>query len=120
VIEAQWKATMEKDATWTEKYLHENFLGWNTRFPMPRNKASVQKWFRYENENSTTLMQELFPIGIIIQGNAAIVHYSYSTATENKKGERKTIHWKFTDILIKENGTWQFLSWQGAKSSTSN
>ena len=36
VIEAQWKAAMEKDANWTDKYLHENFLGWNNQNPAPR------------------------------------------------------------------------------------
>ncbi len=120
VIEAQWKAAMEKEANWTEEYLHGKFLGWSNQNPTPRNKASVQKWTRYGNENSTTLMQELFPIGIVVQGNTAVAHYFYSQATENKKGERKTTPGQYTDILVKENGTWRFLAWRGGDNPTSN
>ena len=61
VIETQWKAAMEKDTTWPDKYLHEKFLNWVNQNPMPRDKSSVQKWNRYGTENSTTLLQELFP-----------------------------------------------------------
>ena len=120
VIEAQWKAAMEKEANWTDKYLHDNFLGWGNQNPTPRNKASVHKWNRYETENSTTLLQELFPIGIVVQGNTAVAHYFYSSATEDKKGERKTAHGKYTDILVKENDTWRFLAWRGGDNPVSN
>ncbi len=120
VIEAQWKASMQKDANWTDKYLHDKFLGWNNQNPTPRKKASIQKWARYGDENSTTLMQELFASGIVVQGNTAVAHYFYSTGTENKKGERKTTHGKYTDILVNENGTWRFLAWRGGDNPTSN
>jgi hypothetical protein len=92
VIKAQWKAAMEKDTTWPDKYLHEKFLGWGNQNPTPRDKSSVKNWERYDMENSTTLMQELFPSGIIVHDNTAVAHYFYSTASENTKGERKTVH----------------------------
>jgi len=60
VIEAQWKASMEKDTNWTNTYLHEKFLGWNNARPMPQDKSSVHKWNRYRMENSTGLIQELY------------------------------------------------------------
>jgi hypothetical protein len=120
VIEAQWKASMEKEANWTEKYLHDKFLGWNIKNPTPRNKTSVQRWNRYEDKNSTTLMQELSPIGIVVEGNTAVAHYFYSQATENIKGERKTTYGKYTDILVKENDTWRFLAWHGGDNPSSN
>ena len=118
VIEAQWKASMEKDTTWPDKVLQEKFLGWDNERPMPRDKSSTHSWTRYTNENSTTLLQELYPVGIIVQGNTAVAHYFYSQASENRKGERETSHGRYTDVLVKENGTWQFLAWSGGDNPT--
>ena len=118
VIEAQWKASMEKDTTWPDKFLHEKFLGWDNERPMPRVKSSINSWTRYTIENTTTLLQELYPVGIIVQGNTAVAHYFYSQASENRKGERETSHGRYTDVLVKENGTWQFLAWSGGDNPT--
>ena len=118
VIEAQWKASMEKDATWPDKYLHEKLLAWSDENPMPRDKSSMGKWVRYGMENSTALLQELYPVGIVVHGNTAVAHYFYSQASENRKGERETVHGHYTDILVKENGTWQFLAWSGGDNPT--
>ncbi|MHA2329924.1 MAG: hypothetical protein ACXACR_15510, partial [Candidatus Hodarchaeales archaeon] len=63
IIEAQWNAAVEKDISWPDKYLHPNFLGWNHENPMPRDKSSIQKWDRFNSENSTTLLYELYPVG---------------------------------------------------------
>jgi hypothetical protein len=120
VIEAQWKASMEKDTTWPDKYLHEKLLAWSDERPMPRDKSSFHKWIRYEMENSTVLLQELYPVGIVVHGNTAVAHYFYSQASENRKGERKTVHGRYTDILVKENGTWQFLAWRGGDNPTND
>ena len=118
VIEAQWKASMEKDTTWPDKVLHEKYLGWDNERPMPRDKSSIHSWTRYIIENTTTLLQELYPVGIIVQGNTAVAHYFYSQASENRKGERETSHGRYTDVLVKENGTWQFLAWSGGDNPT--
>jgi hypothetical protein len=69
-------------------------------------------------ENSTALLQELYPVGIIVHGNTAVAHYFYSQASENRKGERETVHGHYTDILVKENGTLQFLAWSGGDNPT--
>ena len=118
VVEAQWKAGMEKDTTWPDNFLHENFLGWSNDSPMPRDKTSIQEWDRYDSENSTTLIFELYPVGIAMQGNTAVVHYFYSQVTETKKKGRKTVNGHFTDILVNENGKWRFLAWQGGENPT--
>ncbi len=113
VIQAQWQAAMEKDATWPDRFLHDRFLGWSNENPAPRSKASTRRWTRYGDENSTTLMQELHPLGIVVHGNTAVAHYLYSTATEDREGERETTHGRYTDILVRDGGTWQFIAWHG-------
>ena len=120
VIEANWKAAMEKDTTWPDTQLHDKFLGWDGNRPMPRDKSSINNWIRYQIENSTTLIQELIPVGIVLHGNTAVAHYFYSQASEDRKGERETVHGRYTDILVKENGTWQFLAWSGGDNPTND
>lgn len=119
VIEVSWKAIMDKE-DWTTSYLHEKFLGWDNARPMPQDKSSARKWNRYGIENSTTLLQELYPVGIIVHDNTAIVHYFYSQAAEDRKEERKTVHGRYTDILVKEKGKWRFMGWSGGDNPTND
>jgi ketosteroid isomerase-like protein len=111
--QSQWKRGAEKDMTWVEEMVHPAALAWGNAAPAPQNKASIARWERYNSGNATTLEQELFPLGIVVQGNVAVVHYRYTVASENSKKERKTVNGRYTDILIKEGGRWQFLGWAG-------
>jgi len=80
---------------------------------MPRDKSSTKRWTKYGEANSKTLEQELNPVGIVVEGSVAVVHYYYSEAVENRKGERETAHGRFTDILVKDGQRWLFLAWRG-------
>ncbi len=117
VIDTVFKALMEKE-DWTTTYVHEKVLAWGNSRPMPQDKSSIHKWNRYEDENSTVLLYDLYPVGIIVHDNTAIAHYFYSIAFENRKGERKTVHGRYTDILVKEKGKWRFLGWSGGDNPT--
>lgn len=112
-IVAQWEASKAEDLTWPTTALHPAFLGWSDVYPMPSSKAAVGKWNRYNVENSTTLAQELFPVGIVVVGSTAVAHYYYSTAAEGRDGKRKTTHGRYTDVLIKQDGKWTFIAWRG-------
>jgi hypothetical protein len=113
VIRGQWEASMQKDTTWTTRLLHSGFAGWDRENPAPRDRDSTGRWARYQMANSTTLMQELHPLAIIVEGNTAVAHYVYSVATENRSQERETVHGRYTDVLVREGGTWRFLAWHG-------
>ena len=116
VIQAQWEAAKVKDATWPDRMLHDGFLGWGSDVPAPRTKASTKTWTRYEDENATTLMYELYPLGIVVEGNTAVAHYLYSVAAEDREGERETEHGRYTDILVRDGRTWRFIAWHGGAS----
>jgi hypothetical protein len=73
----------------------------------------LQRWSRYQNENGTVLVQELFPAAITITGNVAVVQYRYLMARENYKKERESISGRYTDVLLKEGGRWLFIGWSG-------
>jgi hypothetical protein len=111
--EQQWSMSKEKDSSWVDTMVHPNLSYWDTDQPGPQNKASLARWVRYGNTSGAVLEQELFPISIVITGNVAVVHYNYSVASENLEQERETVSGRYTDILMKEDGRWLFLSWAG-------
>ena len=109
----QWQMAKDKDASWIDKMVHPNLTYWDNDQVAPQNKASLTRWNRYSNTNSTVLEQEIFPISATITGNIAVAQYRYTTARENYKKERETTSGRYTDILIKDGGQWKFLAWAG-------
>jgi hypothetical protein len=111
--EQQWKTEAAKDASWIDTMVHANLRYWTTGDPMPRDKASLKRWSRLGYEDDTVREHEIFPISVTITGNVAVAQYRYMIATENYKKERETVTGHYTDVLIKENGRWLFLAWEG-------
>jgi Domain of unknown function (DUF4440) len=111
--EQQWKMAAAEDLSWIDTMVHPNLRYWETGDPMPRGKDSLRRWTRYSADNSTVLEQELFPISITLTGDVAVVQYNYQIARENFKKEREMVTGNYTDVLVKENGRWQFLTWSG-------
>jgi ketosteroid isomerase-like protein len=109
----QWKMSAAEDTSWIDSMVHPDMTFWETGAPMPRDKASLKHWSRYDTENGSTLEQELFPISITVTGNTAVVHYHYMVARENYKKERETVTGRYTDVLVKDGGRWVFVTWTG-------
>ena len=113
VEQQQWKMSAARDMSWIDTMVHQNMKFWETGAPMPRDKASLKHWSRFDADNGSTLEQELFPISATITGNVAVVQYNYMVARENYKKERETVTGHYTDVLVKEGGRWLFLTWAG-------
>jgi hypothetical protein len=111
--EEQWRMSAEEDASWVDTMTHPNLSYWSVDQPGPQNKESLARWVRYGNASGTVLEQELFPISMTITGDVAVVHYRYTIVSENYKKDRETVTGRYTDILLRENGRWLFLSWAG-------
>ncbi len=109
----QWKMSQAKDQSWIDSMVHPNMKYWETGAPMPRDKASLKQWSRFDAENSTVLEQEIFPISATITGNVAVVQYNYMIARETYKKERETLTGHYTDVLVKDGGHWLFIAWAG-------
>lgn len=114
-IQGQWDASMEEDATWPDRMLHESFRGWERANPVPRDKASTARWTRFGMESGTTLIQELHPLAIVVSGNTAVAHYVYSEVTEDSGGERDSGNGRYTDVLVRTGDGWRFLAWHGGE-----
>ncbi len=109
----QWKMAADKDASWIDKMVHPNLSYWDNDQAAPRNKASLSRWNRYGNAQSTVQEQELFPISMTITGNVAVAQYRYTVARENYKKEREVVSGRYTDVFMKDGGQWKFIAWAG-------
>lgn len=112
-VEAQWDAEENGDTEWIDRMLLDQFFGWTKGTPAPRSKSSTKKWDRFNDEQGEMVAHELYPLEIVVKGDTAMAHYLFSSAFENKDGEVKTTHGRYTDILIKTDDGWRFLGWHG-------
>ena len=113
VIETQWQMEQAKNEAWIQSMLHEDFVGWSDENPMPRNKKATARWNEYSRDLSTTHMQQLDPVAIVVEGSTAVAHYYYATASEDADGERETSYGRYTDVLVKTSDGWKFIAWRG-------
>jgi len=109
----QWSMGAAKDLGWIDAMAHENLSFWSADRHAPQGKGSLARWAKYDNQNSTVLEQELHPLAITITGDVAVVHYTYVVASENAEKKRKLAQGRYTDVLVKDDGRWKFLTWTG-------
>lgn len=118
VIEEQWDAAQRGDKRWVEQLLSADFIGWPNNSPAPRDRASTRLWNEFETKQFEGLTHELYPLSTVIHGDTAIAHYLYTNATENNDGETKVVNGRYTDILVRVDGDWKFISWHGGADAT--
>ena len=81
---------------------------------MPKDKTTETRWTKYIGEHEEIKYFKLSPVGFVIAGDTAVAHYYYTLSVENtKKGERETVHGRYTDILMKTDEGWRFIGWRG-------
>ncbi len=108
VVEETWT---ENDATWVTRLTHPEMLGWGNTNPVPRDQTTTRRWSDHGLENSTGLLHSLAPVGIVIRGDVAIVHYYASVSAEDREGKRETTTSRCTDTLTRDSGSWLYLGW---------
>jgi hypothetical protein len=106
-----WEMDQKQDSSWMTSMTHANVSGWSSQNPAPRSRASMLKWTKVNNENSKVLTLELSPLSIATADGAAVAHYYYSTANEDREGKRSTEHGYCSDTLIKQGDAWVYLGW---------
>lgn len=113
VIEQQWDAIAKGDKKWTDRFLTDDFSGWPNNSPAPRNKSSTQMWDRFNDTQGEVVAHELYPMAIIVHGDLAVAHYLYTSAYKDKEGDVEVSNGRFSDILVRVEDGWKFLSWHG-------
>lgn len=112
-VEAQWNAEKNGDKRWIDNMLAEEFSGWPNSSPAPRSKSSTKLWNRFNQRLAKLVEHELYPLSIVVQGDMAVAHYLYTSATESQDGDIETSNGRFTDVLVRTDDGWKFLAWHG-------
>lgn len=113
VVEAQWRAERRGDDGWVDDLLSADFVGWPKESPAPRNRTSTRLWADFNSRRAETLEYELYPLSILVQGNVAVAHYLYTTAVQTADDEVRVRNGRFTDVLVRADDGWKFISWHG-------
>ena len=116
VIEQSWQAEHQGDSEWIEELLSADFVGWSNEAPAPRDKGSTRLWNSYSAEQTEILEYELYPLSIVVHGDMAVAHYLFSTASKSKGDQPELNNGRFTDILVRVDGEWKYISWHGGNS----
>lgn len=113
VVEQQWEANQNGDSKWLESLLAEDFTGWSKTSPAPRSKESIRMWDKFESKQWDGEEHELYFLGIVVHENTAVVHYLYTSAGKNAEGKTEVINGRYTDVLVRIDGGWKFITWHG-------
>ena len=115
VIESQWRAEQRGDRDWVERLLSADFVGWPYEAPAPRNKMSTRLWSDFTSQQVEVIEFELYPLSILIHGDMAIAHYLYTTATKPADEPVQVRNGRFTDVLVRDDDSCNFISWHGGE-----
>lgn len=110
-VTESYKDIEAQDSGWVTKWVLPEAKVWGSGYPVPRGRDSVKRWDSYNLPLSKTHVSEYSPLAIVVHGTTAVAHYYYSTASENKDGERETTHGRCSDVLSKDKGAWRFIAW---------
>jgi hypothetical protein len=113
VIEQEWNADQDGDRDWPDRLLTENFSGWGYDSPAPRSKTSTKMWDRFNEQLGKMVAHELYPLSIVVHNDVAVAHYLYSSAFKSKDGEIEVSNGRYTDVLVRTDEGWRFLTWHG-------
>ena len=113
VIERSWQAEQRGDQKWIDELLSADFVGWDNESPAPRDKGSTRLWNSFSSKQTDMLEHELYPLSIIVHGDMAVAHYLFSSASKSKGENVKTVHGRYTDVLVRSDGQWKFITWHG-------
>jgi ketosteroid isomerase-like protein len=110
VVEQSWVDEAGETGQWPSAYVHDKVLAWDPDFPVPRGKASLEKWTRFEDSTSQILEYELFPLAIVVEGDTGVVHYSAVTVTKDTEGKSERDVLGIMETLHRSDGSWKFIS----------
>jgi len=113
VIEEEWNADEKGDRKWPDRLLTDDFSGWGKDSPAPRSKSSTKMWDRFGEQLGKMVAHELYPLSIVVHDDVAVAHYLYSSAFESKDGDIEMSSGRYTDVLVRSDDGWKFLTWHG-------
>jgi hypothetical protein len=113
VVTQSWADEVARNGRWPAHYIHDRAVSWDSSWPSPRYKASMEKWSRFNDKQRQTLEYEIAPAAITIAGDAAVVHYTGVSVSQRAKDKPEREMFGAVETLVRSGGTWKFLSITG-------
>ncbi len=105
-------AWAERDLEAYMNCLHEDFVGWFQKDPLPIDKKSLRYWEDHWLSTSKIHRYENKPILVNVTGDVAVVFLYCWVLRENEDG-KKLVYSKWTETFKKENGKWLIIAMSG-------
>jgi hypothetical protein len=112
-IEEQWEAEQNGDDDWLDEMLVDKFSGWQKHAPAPRSKSSTKLWDRFGDTQGKMIEHELYFQNIAVHEDVAVAHYFYTSAYQDNDDKVEVTNGRYTDVLVRTEDGWKFLSWHG-------
>ena len=113
-VEKYWEIN-NNDPIADLKYFDDSYLGWSYENEAPGTRDGVVKYKKYFSTKVKPQFNILTPARIWVNGDFAYVHYYYTQVSEDKDGKSKNEKGRWTDILMKKNGTWMLVGDHGGE-----
>lgn len=113
-VEKYWEIN-NNDPLADLKYFDDSYLGWSYESETPGTRDGVVKFKKYFSTKQKQMFNVLTPARIWVNGDFAFVHYYYAQVSEDKDGKSTAEKGRWTDILMKKNGTWMLVGDHGGE-----
>tara|TARA_B110000438_G_scaffold223205_1_gene216730 strand:+ start:180 stop:710 length:531 start_codon:yes stop_codon:yes gene_type:complete len=92
---------------------HDEFIGWFYPDLLPRTAEAQREFMAIQFDTTEIPAAHVTPIAVQVYGDFAIAHYFVRYVIRSQDGTDTEARDRFTDVLIKENGNWKWISDHG-------
>jgi hypothetical protein len=109
-VQQSWRDDAAENGKWPGEYAHEKFMAWGDSSLAPRDKETYAKWSRMDEETVDTFWYEITPLGIVIDGETAVVMYSLLLGEGSESEDRSLVPYSAVEVLRHDGENWRFLA----------
>ena len=66
-----------------------------------------------ESQGHNPLCGDKVTVYVDLEGDVAVAHYLYTSASEDKDDNVEISNGRYTDVLIRTDDGWKFIAWHG-------
>ena len=114
-VETYWRLDAAGDTQAFLTYFHADYQGWNYGNVLPGSKERATKFITHDHQTSKTLVHDLQPVTVRVNGNIAYAHYLYTRVVKDVEGKQKREAGRWTDILMKDGNKWVMIADHGGE-----
>lgn len=107
-----WALSKGRDKNQIRSTLHPHYVGWDMSAQLPHDREAAVG--SVTGDSAELKEYELQPLSVqIFEGRVGVAHYSYTATVVPKGGEATRVTGKWSEVYLKQGGTWQMISVSG-------